>query len=241
MTHSIRSQHRRGFTVLELVVVIAILVALAGSAVMMMDRVEMQAESQITLGEMDEIKRAIVQFKKDTGFLPKQGPFDLDTRAGGFVPLVNIPAFVPVAQKTAWFDSPANFWQLYENPLIGTGHALEDFNPVTARGWNGPYLSRRGEGLVDIGDNLQTDGSGSPTAGVVLPQVYGVADPYVSTPIGSYLVWRPSDGATPYARWGRPYFLFDLDQDSLARIVGSGDNAIYEGGAGDDVVAELLR
>jgi prepilin-type N-terminal cleavage/methylation domain-containing protein len=229
------------YTLLELLLVITLLAILAGGTIILMGDTDEEAAEQIAFSEIQEIKQALLQFNRDTGFLPKQGPFDLVTRLGGWVPLGNIPAYVPGAQQVAWFDSPANFWQLYENPLAGTGHPLEQFNPSTGRGWNGPYLSRFGEGLVDAGANLQPDGSGSPTAGAVLPQLFGAADPFLDEPVGLYLVWRASDGGQPHDRWGRPYMLFDLDDTNVARIVSMGRNGLYEGAAADDIVLELFR
>ncbi len=240
-TRDTRSTRRPGLTLLEILLVMALLATLAGTLMVLLDNAEATARRQLSGAEIHELRQAIWQFKKDTGFLPRQGPFDLETRPGGSVPLANIPAYVPPPQRAAWFDSPANFWQLYENPLGGSGHPLEQFNPLTARGWNGPYLSRFGEGLVDVGDDLQGDGSGSPVAGAILPQLVGVADPQVSQPVGAYLVWRSRDGGDPHPRWGRPYLMFDLDQRPLARLVGLGENRVYDGGAGDDVVLELFR
>ena len=236
-----RPCRRRAFTLLELMVVLVILTLLASGSLLLINDGEELASEQISQVEMLEIKKAMLRFKRDTGFLPNQGPFNLETRPAGFVPLANIPAYVPAGQRVAWFDSPANFWQLFVNPLDGTGHRLERFNPMTGRGWHGPYLNRFGEGLVDVGDNLQTDGSGDPTLGSVLPSVFGVADPRFSDPVGLYLVWRTAASDPPRRRWGRPYFVFDLDQKELARIVGSGTNRTYDGGTGDDLVMELYR
>lgn len=234
---------QRGLTLLELLAVVAILAIISGGVVILFGNTEDDAAEQIAMSEMREIKEALLRFKQDTGFLPKQGPFDLATQPGGAVPLGNLPAYVPVGGELAWFDSPANFWELYENPLAGTGHPLEPWNPNTRRGWRGPYLSRFGEGLVDLGDNLNPDGSGSPTAGSVLSRVRAVADPFVDQPAnGVYLVWRTNPGDSPHPRWGRPYLLFDLDDViNPARLVSMGQNRQYDGGTADDIVLDLLR
>lgn len=233
---------RAGFTLLEIMTVVVLLATVTGGVLVLFGDVEDDATDQIALSEIQEIRKALWRFKKDTGWLPKQGPFDLETQPGGAVPLSNLPGYVPAGQEAAWFQTPANFWQLYENPLAGTGHPLEQFNPNTGRGWRGPYLTRTGEGLVDVGDNLQTDGSGNPTTGTVLSQVHAVADPFVAQPInGSYLVWRTEPGDPPLSRWGRPYLLFDLDDTSVARLVSMGRNRTYEGGAGDDIVVDLFK
>ena len=216
---------------LELLVVVAILAVVAGGIVVVFGGVEEDAAFKIAQSEMMEIRKAILQFRRDTGFLPRQGPLAL-TIDGGSVPLP--------PQGEAWFKSPANFIQLLENPLTGTGHPLETWNIDTKRGWNGPYLSRSGEGYVTLGDNLQADGSGSPTAGGLLVDVPGMADPFTAEPVSGYLLWRANPGGPFHPDWGRPYFLFDLDNND-ARIVGMAANRTYEAGAGDDLVLYLLK
>lgn len=223
--------NKQGFTLLELLIVVTILAIISGVVVSALDNVQEESTISLTKSEMLRIKDAILTFKQDTGYLPRQGPFRL-VLAGGSVP-------VP-PDGAVWFNSPANFSQLYDNPLSGTGHALETWNRNTSRGWRGPYLTRGGEGLVDIGDGLNADGIGSPISGAVLKEIPGVADGFLARPVGSYLVWRTSKGGPPHDRWGRPYLLFDLDNTN-ARIVGMGQNLTYDNGGGDDIVLYLLR
>lgn len=205
-----------GFTLLELLLVTAILSVLAGSAVLAMGDTEENARGQIARHEMQQLKQALWQFRRDTGNFPA-------------------PA------------SPADFSALYAKP---TGMA--DWNIDTGRGWRGPYLSRAGEGYVDVGNGLNQDGSGSPLSGSLLENVQGVADPFEAPPaaeaIGKVFQWHIQPDDEGYDRHGRPYFLFNLG-NGQARIVGMGANGRYEGvnGAdqcapnGDDLVLCLLR
>lgn len=225
------SEHRLAFTLLELIVVVAILATLAGGAILLIGPAEEQARAQMSQMEMARLREAILQFHSDTGYLPMQGPFAL-TSEGGSVP-------VP-AEGADWFYHPANFNQLYDNPLSGTGHALETWNPDTKRGWRGPYISSFGEGYVDIGDDLQPDGSGSPTAGTVLTEVRSIADPFVTAASGDFFVWRFQAGGDPISNWGRPYVLIDADNEAAARIIGMGSNRTYDAGLSDDYVFELF-
>lgn len=239
-----RSINKSGFTLLELLIVVAILAAVAGGVILALGGVQDDAALNLSRGEMLEIKKAILRFRQDTGFLPKQGPFDLAPPDGtGAVPLP--------AQGEAWFRSPANLVQLYENPFPTTStHPLKAWNPDTGRGWRGPYLTRQGEGLVDLGNGLNGDGTGSPTTGTaLLSEMPGVADPYAAKPgpctLGGVprecFAWRAVAGGIPHDRWGRPYFLFDLNDPAQARIVGVGPNGIYDNGIGDDLVLSLFR
>lgn len=110
-----RPSRNSGFTLLELIIVMAVLGTIAGGAILMVGQTEESAQCKIGLVEVCEIREALIQFKKDTGSLPKRGVFALTTE-GGSVP-------VPV-EGSDWFHSPANFSQLFENPLSGTGHPI---------------------------------------------------------------------------------------------------------------------
>ncbi len=222
----------RAFTLLELMIVVGILSAVASGAIMLLGPVEDQARTQMSLAEMGQLREAILNFYTDTGYLPNQGPFALTTDDGA------VP--VPVEGST-WFYHPANLEQLLTNPLAGTGHSLEVWDPDTKRGWRGPYISSFGEGYVDIGADLLPDGTGSPVTGTLLTQVRAVADPFVAKSSGNYFVWRFQPSDSPLSQWGRPYLLIDADDTSNARIIGMGPNRAYDAGSGDDYVFYLFQ
>lgn len=273
-----------GFTLLELTVVVAILAIVAGVAVLSLDSFQDDAARAVAEREMQQLRQALLHFHNDTDYFPRDpnGPFHYDN-----IPTANLPVYVQGlsdAERRAWFDSPANFWLLYgqdnvadnpntplrENCPLDAGHSLctrQNVEGVGYLGWRGPYLSRHGEGLVDIGSSLLGDGTGSPVAGSALLDVRGVADPFPHPPAvgGSIygrcadpsinrclLDWRtlPGDasGEDTRDRWGRPYLLFDLDNGD-ARIVGMGPDGQYDGfnaaekcaSNGDDLVVCLLR
>ena len=227
-----RIRRDAGFTLLELIIVTAILGTIAGGAILMVGQTEESAQCKIGLVEVCEIREALIQFKKDTGSLPKRGAFALTTE-GGSVPVPD--------EGSEWFHSPANFSQLFKNPLAGTGHPLATWNPDTKRGWRGPYLSTSGEGRVDVGSDLNLDGSGSPALGEVIEDVIAIADPFLSHSEGDYFAWSKHSDGSPLNRFGRPYFLFDQDDTQSARLVGLGPNRRYDLGFGDDIVFYLFR
>ena len=139
--------------------------------------------------------------------------------------------------------NPADFSDLYQQKTQAS------WNVDVARGWRGPYLSAKGEGLVDIGDNLKNDGTGSPAAidSSAHSEIRSVADPFIGAPVrtdsdyqrcGSadtdnncLLDWRVVAGDTTHDKWGRPYLLFEFDQMTQARIVSMGPNRRYESAA----------
>jgi hypothetical protein len=139
--------------------------------------------------------------------------------------------------------NPADFSALYD--------ATQTWDIASARGKRGPYLSVLGEGQVDLGDSLQSDGSGSPVVIVTAAHdnTRAVADPFVARAVknGSttpcdddaldsacLLDFRTQTGDPRHPRWGRPYLLFELNDPARARLVSMGADGIYGGQAGTD-------
>lgn len=202
---------QEGFTLLELLVVIAILAGTAFIASGSFWHVREKSEEALVRPEMQEIARALRQFRQDTGYFPKEGPFalDLDTSIGGKVGEDGLPSQVRDLYSTnpdalrRWFYSPANFYQLLTSvsPLAGGGtdHPLAEWDPEAGRGWRGPYLGGFRDGYVDIGDDINRDLNdtslpdgqkadnviGDPTAvdNSAIPDVNGLADPFVYKPV----------------------------------------------------------
>ena len=198
---------RRAFTTMELLVVVAFIAAMAGAAVAVYSRVEGgQVKQPLVNRDLAEIRAALVRFHRDTGFLPGQGPFDhvSNSLANPQAAVVNLPAFV-VNAPLDWLHSPANLWMLFENPLTGTSHPLEAWDPVSRRGWNGPYLSRPMLDVVDVPPQWNV-----PTSAAPIYSVYGVADPYGQEPSGpnnAYFRWYSVTMPNQTKLRGRPYLL----------------------------------
>lgn len=249
-----------GFTLIELLVVVAILTAIATTAFGYYHEAAEETKEELARVQLAELANAIQRFRQDTGYYPREGPFALDT-AGGAIAAATVPS-------AAWFQSPANLWQLVEQPVMLATHAqafLANWDPATRRGWHGPYL-RRGVGgtfYADIGDNLQAVGSGDPTLGNALIDVPALPAPRARPPVepGGYatcasaptnaaclLDYRAQPGATDSLNAaGRP-LLFILDGDDT-RVVHFGADGRYGGPnvsdgclpVGDDLVTCLRR
>jgi prepilin-type N-terminal cleavage/methylation domain-containing protein len=241
-----RSTHRRsgsGFTVLELLVVVALLAIVAGSVVASYGNLEVDARSRIGANEMLALKQALLQFRADTGAFPGQGEFALEGDGVGRVSFAHLPFGGSASEKRAIFASPASFLQLLLEPKDGNGQPVRSFDPITRRGWRGPYIGRNDTGLVslrgfDPGSDDPEDWS--PEEPPLLGQVYAVADPFVRPPAGAAFAWTTLSGEK-FSQKGRPYLLFDLDNRD-ARIVGLGENGEYEPSSGsDDQVLDLLK
>lgn len=209
----------RGFTILELLVVVTILAIVAGFVLFNEGDTRKTASSSAALTEMSSVQAALNRFRRDTGSYPTP-------------------------------TNPADFSALYEQG------AQAPWSIDVSRGWRGPYLSRRGEGLVDLGDDLNSAGTGSPAtvAASAHEDVRAVADPFVTWPITAnsdyqrcddsapdsscLLDWRTQAGDPRHPRWGRPYLLFELDSTENARLVSMGPNGRYESGS---CVAQACR
>ncbi|MBX3467082.1 MAG: hypothetical protein KF878_09310 [Planctomycetes bacterium] len=246
-----------GFTLIEIVMVVAMLAALAGMVAASMQGLQDQATLDLARQELNEVRRAVLQFKADTGFLPKRGIFDLDGRNLG---RSKVPAYVDASDAASWFDRPENLWQLFERPLPSITsqpdfQPLSTWDPVRCRGWRGPYLSRSGEGRFRSGELLTS-----------VPPVPAVADPFRSSSYREFYVkllgepgrlygwftcesvpleWSSTEGSG-HARGldaHRPVRLVGLDGPD-ARVVSAGPDGLFDGDVGpsdDDVIYYLLR
>lgn len=134
-----------GFTLLEFLVVITLLGIIAGAVVLGYEDVQDQGREDMTRFEMTEIRKALLQFRRDSGSndFPTVGIYDCTDSENGNPTNVNPDMTFPAAagnnnaERITWCQSVANFWMLFQDPL-GNG-----WNPDTRRGWNGPYLRNR--------------------------------------------------------------------------------------------------
>jgi prepilin-type N-terminal cleavage/methylation domain-containing protein len=226
-----------GFTLLELLVVSLILAALAGAVVASYNGIDAQANYDIAKNDMAEIRKALLQFRRDSGTesFPGQGQYDCtDAFNGGDATdqnsMMSFPAEAGAndAEIIAWCQHPANFWMLFQDPLAS------GWNMDTKRGWNGPYLQRQ-NGYVDVSEQISINGSGDVASGAVITNLWGVASPYEIEPFGAnnYFAWRTAVGGQNFARYGTPYFLFDLatpdDANNPPRIVSLNADNDYNG------------
>ncbi|MBL4848869.1 MAG: prepilin-type N-terminal cleavage/methylation domain-containing protein [Planctomycetes bacterium] len=219
---------RRGLTLVELLVVVAILATLAGTILASQEGVEAHAHQDLVRNELVELREAVLRFRRDTGYLPKQGPYALASQGGE----VTVPAGQTQADFEAWFASPGNLNQLYVNPLAGNANP-RGWDPDLRRGWQGPYLGRSNR-LVSLGDGLRADGALDPAGdeaheGSRLVLVPGLADPFAKAPrasaLGAVFAWTDTTGSLE--REGRPLLLFSLDDPDAARAVSCGADGDY--------------
>jgi len=145
-----------GFTLLELLVVISLVSVIAGAAIVGYEGVQDQARYDVARFEMGEIRKALLQFRRDSGSndFPGHEKYaceDPDT-TGAINPVLNN---TPVS-NLSWCQSEANLWMLFIEP-----GSTFTWNVDTKRGWKGPYLQRK-SGDVSYGSESNLLGINSP-------------------------------------------------------------------------------
>ena len=158
------------FTLVELMVVVLVLSILSSVVIASWDGLISQTSKQLTQIEMNNIRQAIIQFKRDTGHFPGQGPFQSEdgdeppsyARARLFINDANkgnvtfSPIFTDFNDNTAreqWMLSYANLYQLALQPKDDSGDAVLPYDIDNQRGWNGPYISPSSFNLISIINN----------------------------------------------------------------------------------------
>lgn len=221
--HSLNWSHQQtGFTMLELVVVVAILAIIASAAIMSFGNTASDAQEQTARFSMKQIAGAIEAYYEDN----KNNP----------------AALTPPSRQ-----SPADLAFLFNQ----TDASAADWSADYRQGWRGPYIKQAQYMYVDIGEDLRADGSsddvnsepGDPTTGLELPNIIAIADPYDHEPTsGNFFEWQkrlntsdPDADFEPLDTFGRPYLVIDLAHMSsqasapgVPRVVSLGPNGIYE-------------
>lgn len=252
-----------GFTLIEMLVVVSLLAATAYIATGAYSHFLRHSEEQLVYGEMQEIANAIRQFKQDSGYYPKTGPFDLSlvTADHGRVHRSDLPSFIngrPDAEIRRWFYSPANLYQLTSAQKLTTNHPLGEWNAETGRGWRGPYIVGFKDGYVDIRSGINSDlkgpiamrsagdKTGDPLTGTNIKDVTGLADSFIHKfrTIGgnTLLDWsRTHRGSATkrlsVAKWGRPYLVFGWN--GKPQLVSMGPNGTFNKTTEDDIVLQI--
>jgi len=235
-------EKQAGFTLLEMMVVISLLAATAYVATGAYTGFIEDSQEQLVYSEMQEIAAAIRQFKQDTGYYPKTGPFALGTLAETTTKVTDadlsdvrydgtLYSGLSSTTRSNWFNSPANLYQLLYGPLLSDHvSGLESWNAETGRGWRGPYLTGIRDGFVDVvaGDNpLDT----SVTTRV--PDVAAIADPFTAPHITtSVMDWKRQPDGTVIEKWGRPYLFIELTTDVWS-LISMGPDGDYDDGVED--------
>lgn len=192
-----RPARARGFTLPELLLVVAVLAALASLGWSAYAGVQRDANEQLAHVQLQQLGDALRRLRQDTGYWPGAGPFALaaaanvetadgagvhcsDTSAGlwlrSALPTLMIGSGDVEAWRGRWFEHPANLFVLATAPVLCANHPLarlQRWDAASARGWRGPYLRAEVLGKVDVGDGLSQTG-GNPLAGELQQDLLGL-------------------------------------------------------------------
>jgi prepilin-type N-terminal cleavage/methylation domain-containing protein len=256
-----------GFTLLEVLIVVTLLALVGGAVIYSQGNVRKELGERLSDYESSTLYKALKQFRRDTGYYPKQGPFALLAQDGSIDPgnADHWPAFLSdkdAAERTKWFNHPANFYQLIlgDSPLKSTEHALESFSIQTGRGWRGPYI-KDGVVRIIVGDaeeydpvadahtpNTWTNSSWDAVGTPLVTDLVLLCDPFMGE-ISTFPVRKFGDkdnstglhGTTVGDEFGRPYMYFPTD--SAVWFVGMGADRAYQGGnaSSDDELVYLVE
>jgi prepilin-type N-terminal cleavage/methylation domain-containing protein len=190
-----------GFTMLELVIVVAIMAIVAGSAIMSFGNTESDAEYQTTNYTLRQLASAVDRYLSDGNTLPELGDE---------------------------IESPADINFLITKPSIS-----DDWKPDYRLGWRGPYIKGYKLFYVDVGTDLEADGSSSPTSGsLTTVPTLALPDAFSHQPVSPYYLWyKDAAGNIDIdSKIGRPFLILseDINDLSLYRIVSLGENGTYE-------------
>jgi len=220
-------RYQSGFTLLEMLVVAALLLVIAGGVVTSFRDVGSDATEQAARYQMQQLGKAIEAYYSDTGVIPSRDtPTDLSF------------LFVKPASAADWSIDYRRGWR---GPYL-SGHKylyVDIGDDLAANGTSVDDSSSAGE------PNLIASG------GDVIESVIAIADPFDHYPVdngvsrsrdGCYtsdclFEWRKieDDDSSRLDRFGRPYLAIDLEllQDNTikpgaARLVSLGSNGVYE-------------
>lgn len=227
--HQLKRTHQRhhqsGFTLLELLVVVSILAAMAGIATSAVDGYNQRAQEELVHVEMSNIADAIYKFKRDTGYFPKTGVYP---------------------NNAANLSQKGDFKFLLEEPSVGQVWSVE-----TGIGWKGPYMEQTSsQRLHNGGDCANTN-----NVVTISNSVVAFEDPfarnidYNASPTNCFAIH--DDGfwvAKKYS--GQAYqYLIDFDNSmhpdcvdgttTCIALLSAGKNGKAEDGEADDIVKVL--
>jgi len=254
------SSRSGGFTLIEMLVVVGILGLVSGLVIVSYDKVLERGSLDYTRRQMGMVRDALLQFRRDMGYLPGEGPLvpsNLDlsqiTFIDGDTPTRPVPS--PVVGN-AWAEHPCNFWMLLTQPRDRLDVNRWMWNRDAGRGWRGPYL--------DSGFHFRLNGAGDLGSGFVggmsLNRLVAFHDGWTRKNVRDQRPmwveqtpepWQPGVPITrPAPVLGMPLALvrevneLSVPPEVTFTLVSAGPNQVFELDAenyGDDVRVEVAR
>ena len=217
-------QQHKGFTLLELLVVVGIMAALAGVAYTASGSRVGDSKLIAVDSEMLNIRAALLRYKQDNFVFPAQSsPVD-----AGFL------FKKPDMGVIAW---DADYQRGWRGPYLHGGDSgLVDVGDGIGFDGGGDPLEvnadqhKQQRAIPDpfVASPVEVDSDSG------RPNLAAICDDTLNANDACLFDWRllgQVDADDPIARRGRPYFLFDLNSEE-ARIISLGPNGIYDSSSG---------
>lgn len=134
--HRTERSIKRAFTLLELLVTIALLAIVGGLVILQINLDEDGISSSINAYSMGQVRDALLAFRRDMGYFPGQGPLAADK-----LNLGDFSSEIGDVDPLLWANKPTNLWQLFIEPTASGSVDFWKYDPGSCRGWNGPYLN----------------------------------------------------------------------------------------------------
>ena len=143
ISRMVMTAKQRGFTILELLVVVGILAIVGGSVITFYGggNVGIRGDTLSTVAnqQMQVLRNALLAYRTDIGGLPGS------------------------ASQPVMITSPVDIsFLIQKRAVVNISNGINDWSPDYETGWRGPYLSTQNIAYVDVGDMWQADGDHGP-------------------------------------------------------------------------------
>lgn len=256
---SVRRASQKGLTLIELLITVAILAIVGVGLTVAYDGVQKRAGEQLTLRRLSYVREALLNFRRDLGYFPGQGPLaaeQLDLASIHFVDGDNPGQANPSLEaRQRWARHPLNFWMLLTPPVDQNNPQRWQWRKEISRGWNGPYLGQELNFRLDAAGQIE----GNFVVGSRSNRLLAVADSYIppNTDSTNYLQWveedQPLTSSVPPTKINRnrigQALAFYADDSTTPAIriywlVSAGLDGVFQlvgPNFGDDVRVEVAR
>lgn len=213
------SQYQHGLTLLELTIVLLILMALAGLTLPSFTEVPRYAQCTATKSTMKAIRDALLGNIDGPGYVADIGYFPTSLTA-----LFTLPSYCSDRSITtaAACATASETWQ-----------PEDEFNPVTGKGWRGPYM----QDVITIKATDLADGNFEDPTTVALSHISPPIAPGDAVILDSFahgsvrrpiILQNPGDDATPDGNDCSIDVTGGTDPNECYRLVSAGANGVID-------------